>query len=87
MLRPGPSIGAISEELAARMRAKLEVPCTFDELTLSFTVGIGISVFSADGKDERTLLEHADTALYAAKANGIDSTRRFVSVPTPSLPP
>lgn len=87
VLRPGPSIGKISEELAARMRAKLVVPCTFEELTLSFTVGIGISVFSEDGTDERTLLEKADMALYAAKASGVDSTRRFVSVPQPSLPP
>ncbi len=86
VIRPGPSIGSHAEALADRMRANLEKPCTFERLTLSFTVGIGISVFSRDGKDERTLLEHADTALYAAKASGIDSTRRYVPVSQPSLP-
>lgn len=79
VLRPGPSIGRHAETLADRMRAKLAAPCTFGELTLSFTVGIGIGVFPGDGKDERTLLERADEALYIGKASGSDSVRRFVS--------
>lgn len=76
VLRPGPSVGRHAEALADRMRAKLEAPCTFETLTLSFTVAIGISVFPGDGGDERTLLERADAALYAAKARGIGAAGR-----------
>jgi diguanylate cyclase (GGDEF)-like protein len=77
VLRPGMSIGAQPEALAARLRADLEAPCDIEGLDLNISVGIGISVFPQDGKDQRTLLESADLALYAAKACGAGSIRRF----------
>jgi diguanylate cyclase (GGDEF)-like protein/PAS domain S-box-containing protein len=77
VLQSGPSIGAQSRALAARMRAELEAPCDIESLQLSLSVGIGISVFPLDGRDEEALLKNADAALYAAKACGAGSVRRF----------
>jgi diguanylate cyclase (GGDEF)-like protein len=65
------------EALAARLRAHLAAPFDVEGLQLGVSVGIGISVYPQDGKDERTLLESADAALYAAKACGAGSIRRF----------
>ena len=44
------------------------------------TVSIGISVFPDDAHDARTLLQHADTAMYAAKAAGGATFRLHSSV-------
>jgi diguanylate cyclase (GGDEF)-like protein/PAS domain S-box-containing protein len=82
VLRTGLSCGA-PEALAARLRAAIEIPCEIDGLALSFSVGIGISAFPQDGSDEATLLERADTALYAAKASGPGAIRRFGAEPPP----
>jgi diguanylate cyclase (GGDEF)-like protein/PAS domain S-box-containing protein len=76
VLRVGPS-GAEPEALAVRLRAEFQTPCDIEGLQLKISVGIGISVFPQDGKDERTLLESADAALYAAKACGAGCVRRF----------
>jgi diguanylate cyclase (GGDEF)-like protein/PAS domain S-box-containing protein len=76
VLRTG-SPKAKPEALAARLRTHLATPFDIEGLQLKVSVGIGISVFPQDGKDERTLLESADSALYAAKACGAGSIRRF----------
>ncbi len=77
VLRTGPSTAAEPEALAARLRAELEAPCEIEGIPLSLSVGIGVSVFPEDGRDQATLLERADSALYAAKACGAGSIRRF----------
>ncbi len=79
VLRPGPAVGARPEALAARLRAELEAPCEIRDAQLKLSACIGISVFPWDGKDERELLENADAALYAAKAAGTGSIRRFAN--------
>jgi diguanylate cyclase (GGDEF)-like protein len=76
VLRTG-SPKAKPEALAARLRTHLATPFDIEGLQLKVSVGIGISVFPQDGKDERTLLESADSALYAAKACGAGAIRRF----------
>jgi diguanylate cyclase (GGDEF)-like protein/PAS domain S-box-containing protein len=76
VLRTGPSIAG-PEALAARLRAQVEAPCEIEGFDLKFSVGIGISAFPEDGCDEAALLASADTALYAAKASGAGSIRRF----------
>jgi diguanylate cyclase (GGDEF)-like protein len=77
VLRSGPSIDAQADALAVRLRTELEAPCTIEGLSLTFSVGMGISVFPQHGADEKALLESADVALYAAKACGAGSIRRF----------
>jgi diguanylate cyclase (GGDEF)-like protein/PAS domain S-box-containing protein len=77
VLRSGPSADPNAEALALRLRAALEAPCEIGGVALQFTVGIGISEYPDHGKDEQTLLESADTALYLAKAAGAGSIRRF----------
>jgi diguanylate cyclase (GGDEF)-like protein/PAS domain S-box-containing protein len=76
VLRVGPH-RAKPESLAARLRTELEAPCDIEGLQLKLSVSIGISVFPQDGQDQRTLLESADSALYAAKACGAGAIRRF----------
>jgi diguanylate cyclase (GGDEF)-like protein len=77
VLRSGPFAASRPDELASRLRAALEAPCDIEDLHLKLSAGIGISVFPQDGNDELTLLESADSALYAAKAGGAGSIRRF----------
>jgi diguanylate cyclase (GGDEF)-like protein/PAS domain S-box-containing protein len=77
VLQPGPLQGAGFGVLAARLRKELEAPCEIEGLQLKVSAGIGISIYPQDGKDERALLESADAALYAAKACGAGSIRRF----------
>jgi diguanylate cyclase (GGDEF)-like protein/PAS domain S-box-containing protein len=77
VLRTGPSSAGEPEALAARLRAALEAPCEIEGVPLRISVGIGVSVFPEDGRDQTTLLERADTALYAAKACGAGSIRRY----------
>jgi diguanylate cyclase (GGDEF)-like protein/PAS domain S-box-containing protein len=46
-------------------------PVQYDnDLKLSLSVSIGISLYPADGEDLDTLLKHADVAMYHAKQNG-----------------
>jgi diguanylate cyclase (GGDEF)-like protein len=47
------------------------------ELTTS--TSIGVAVFPNDGEDVETLLKHADTAMYRAKANGRNSYQLYTS--------
>ncbi len=77
VLQSGTLSGSRSEVLAARIRAQLEAPCDVEGLTMTLSIGIGISVFPRDGCDQRTLLRNADAALYAAKAAGPGSIRPF----------
>jgi diguanylate cyclase (GGDEF)-like protein/PAS domain S-box-containing protein len=76
VLRCGPSADTDSQA-ALRLRAALEAPCEIEGAELQFTVGIGISDYPEHGSDEQTLLGSADAALYAAKAAGPGSIRRF----------
>lgn len=58
----------IAEEVAARLIAALSRPMTWTGRT--FTVGASIGIARADGRSSADLFVAADTALYAAKAQG-----------------
>jgi diguanylate cyclase (GGDEF)-like protein/PAS domain S-box-containing protein len=47
---------------------------------LEITTSIGISVYPDDAADARTLLHHADMAMYAAKSNGRNNVQVFTTV-------
>jgi EAL domain-containing protein (putative c-di-GMP-specific phosphodiesterase class I)/CheY-like chemotaxis protein len=56
-------------------------PFVLNDKSLHITCSIGLSVYPVDGEDVATLLKHADSALYQAKAQG----RNNVQCYTPEL--
>ena len=51
----------------------MRLPFVVDGRDLRVTASIGIAVYPDDGADVATLLKHADTAMYHAKAQGRDN--------------
>src|SRR5690349_21206512 len=58
------------ETVAKKLLAELGRPYALAGHELGVTASIGISVLPDDAADARTLLKHADTAMYAAKQAG-----------------
>jgi diguanylate cyclase (GGDEF)-like protein len=56
--------------IADRIESVLAMPLEIDEVSLSVSPSIGISVYPEDGSDPESLLKHADIALYHAKDQG-----------------
>jgi diguanylate cyclase (GGDEF)-like protein len=59
-----------AEELAREVMRGLAVPMMVEGASLQVTGSIGAAVAPGHGSDPDTLLQHADMALYHAKANG-----------------
>jgi len=59
-----------AEELAREVMRGLTIPMTIEGASLQVTGSIGAAVAPSHGTDADTLLQHADMALYHAKANG-----------------
>jgi diguanylate cyclase (GGDEF)-like protein len=66
------------EALAQRILGAFRAPFAIDVHELHVTCSIGFCRFPEDGADVETLLRHADTAMYEAKAAGRNTFRRFV---------
>lgn len=64
--------------VARKILFALSTPFKLDEQELFVTASLGISIFPADGHDSRTLLKHADIAMYRAKDLG-RNTYQFYS--------
>jgi diguanylate cyclase (GGDEF)-like protein len=58
------------EDLAKEVIRALSLPMNIDGASLQVTGSIGAAVSPQDGLEAETLLQHADMALYHAKANG-----------------
>lgn len=56
--------------LAQKIIDKVSTPYQLQGINLEVTTSIGISFFPKDGLDGRTLIKHADLAMYNAKRNG-----------------
>lgn len=56
--------------VAIKILSTLSQPFFIDDIELSISISIGISIFPHDGKDAETLLKNADIALYHAKDRG-----------------
>jgi len=56
--------------LAQKLLELIEEPICVDELQLSLSLSIGISIYPDDASQALKLLEYADTAMYTAKENG-----------------
>jgi diguanylate cyclase (GGDEF)-like protein len=57
-------------KIATKICATLAEPFTFMDRSISAPVSIGISLYPTDGQDFHSLMKHADTAMYRAKASG-----------------
>ena len=62
---------------AQQMLHELGTPFTVDDLQFSASASIGISLYPQHGTTSEVLLQHADTALYAAKHAGRNQVRLF----------
>jgi predicted signal transduction protein with EAL and GGDEF domain len=56
--------------IAEKLLEKFKQPFSIQSRDLVLTASIGISVYPDDGKDAKTLLKHADSAMYHAKEQG-----------------
>jgi diguanylate cyclase (GGDEF)-like protein/PAS domain S-box-containing protein len=67
-----PSLTRIEDavQIASKVLAAFRVPIVQDGRDLHLTASIGVSVFPHDGDNCDLLLQHADVAMYRAKANG-----------------
>jgi diguanylate cyclase (GGDEF)-like protein/PAS domain S-box-containing protein len=60
-----------AENLAAQLQQALKPPMFIKGRKLSVGASIGCASYPADGEDMVSLLQHADSAMYSAKRNGI----------------
>ncbi|MCB1958576.1 MAG: GGDEF domain-containing protein, partial [Rhodocyclaceae bacterium] len=67
------------EPLSRRLLEALRQPCDVGGLQVAARASIGVAVAPRDGTNVDTLINHADIALYAAKAAGRDEVRFFDS--------
>jgi len=56
--------------VADRIAEKISQPYTINNVEVSVTTTIGISVYPSDGDNTETLMKHADVAMYHAKQRG-----------------
>ena len=65
------------EQIMQQLVAVLAAPVQIDGHSISSGASAGLAVFPVDGECQRSLLRHADRALYEAKAAGRGTSRRF----------
>ena len=65
-------------DFTERMRCALLPPVVLEGHALHVSASFGVSRFPEDAKDATTLMRHADTAMYHAKAAGRNAVRVFV---------
>jgi diguanylate cyclase (GGDEF)-like protein len=64
-------------QVAERLLQALPMPVELGGYVSQLGVSLGIALFPEHGRDGRTLLKHADMALYRAKADGRGTFRMF----------
>jgi diguanylate cyclase (GGDEF)-like protein/PAS domain S-box-containing protein len=69
----------VLDKVVGRILSTVARPSTLKNQEISVTCSIGCSVYPEDGKDAITLLKHADTAMYRAKAEGRNNMQRYAS--------
>ena len=66
-----------ARQVAAKMIAALASPIMINTNHLTTSCSIGISIYPTDGPDPKTLMKHADVAMYDAKAKGRNNYQFF----------
>ena len=69
-LPTGPSSRNDVEQVAQKLISVIEAPVHAEGRPLSVTPSIGIALYPGDGDTPTELIEHADSAMYRAKARG-----------------
>ncbi len=69
-----PDATSAAEQAAERIRYALQHPLSVSGVELDIHASVGISLFPFDAADAQTLLQHADAAMYQAKAAGRDAS-------------
>ena len=67
------------EKIAERLADSLRPPFLIDSHELYVTSSIGVALYPVDGENITTLLQNADAAMYAAKADGRNTHRFYTS--------
>ncbi|WP_043306861.1 bifunctional diguanylate cyclase/phosphodiesterase [Pseudomonas sp. ML96] len=68
---------ATVSHLVARLQQRMVEPFELRGMRIVSSLSVGVSVFPQDGDDFATLLKHAETAMYQAKAAGRSVCRFF----------
>jgi diguanylate cyclase (GGDEF)-like protein len=79
VLAPGIKDAADIHQLASQIHQHLAEMILIDDHEITITPSIGFSVYPHDGLDMDTLVKHADTAMYQAKAGGRNAIKAFDS--------
>ena len=66
-----------ARQVAEKMIAALAAPIMINSHHLTTSCSIGIGLFPSDGTDPKTLMKHADVAMYDAKAKGRNNFQFF----------
>ena len=69
--------GQEAQQVAEKMIASMAAPVLIVKQPLNTSCSIGIGIFPADGNDAKTLMKHADVAMYDAKAKGRNNYQFF----------
>ena len=64
-------------QVAERILGSVTTPITFEDHQIATTASIGIAIYPEDGQDSETLIKHADTAMYAAKERGRNTSQFY----------
>jgi diguanylate cyclase (GGDEF)-like protein len=64
-------------QVAGNILKVFNVPITIEQRELMIGASIGISLFGDDANTEESLMNHADTAMYAAKQEGRNNVRVY----------
>lgn len=73
----GPAAADLAGTIADGLVARLAEPMALGQRLVEIGASIGIAVHPDDGGDARSLIAHADMALYAAKEGGRNRSCRF----------
>jgi diguanylate cyclase len=74
-----PNARSLAADIAGACQATLKDPIAHEGLEFYSAPSIGIAVYPDDGADVTTVLKHADTAMYQAKAGAIGSAAVYTA--------
>lgn len=70
-----PQIARVAESLLQAFAGPIQT----DGKACAITASIGISIFGEDASDDQSLMQHADNAMYAAKAHGKNNYQFYLT--------